>query len=96
MRARAWFILALAHYRNGDWQAADNALQKSIQLSSDRRQTDVHWLLGSMVHWQSGRHDEAREWLSKVREPQGHEGQDEVRAGLAAEATTLIQQLGDG
>ncbi|HEX3601070.1 MAG TPA: protein kinase, partial [Lacipirellulaceae bacterium] len=32
-RSRAWFALALAHYRNGDWQAADAAEQSSIKFS---------------------------------------------------------------
>jgi tetratricopeptide (TPR) repeat protein len=90
-RADAWSILALAHYRAGDWPAADEALQKSTQLSPDGQPADLHWLLGAMIHWQSGRHDESRQWIAKVT-TRGN--QDAIHAALAAEAAALIEQLG--
>jgi uncharacterized protein HemY len=90
-RSDAWTILALANYRTDHWQAADNALQKSIELLADGQPTDIHWLLGSMIHWQLGRHDEARQCLAQFRKNEHHE---EAHQELAADAAALIERLG--
>jgi tetratricopeptide (TPR) repeat protein len=91
-RSDAWLTLALAHYRLSNWSAADDALQDSIDLSPDGRPTSNHWLLGSMIHWQSGRQDEARQ---RFAEYQKSEQRGESHHELAAEAAALIKQTGE-
>jgi tetratricopeptide (TPR) repeat protein len=90
-RSDAWWILALAHYRNSDWSAADNALQKSIELLADGQPTEIHWLLGSMIHWQFGHHAEAQKCFAEFQKNKHLDGSNQ---GLAAEAAALIEQTG--
>jgi tetratricopeptide (TPR) repeat protein len=86
-RSDAWTILALANYRTDHWQTADNALQKSIELLTDGQPTETHWLLGSMIHWQLGRHAEAQKCFAEFQKNKHLEGSNQ---GLAAEAAELI------
>jgi uncharacterized protein HemY len=88
-RGDAWSLLALAHYRTGNWPAADDALKNAIERSTDKETTDFHHLLGSMIHWQLGRHDEARKCFAEFRKNEHREGANQ---GLAAEAAALIKQ----
>jgi uncharacterized protein HemY len=90
-RADAWSLLALAHYRTGNWPAADEALKTAIERSTDDGATDFHHLLGSMVHWQSGRRDEARKSFAEFQRNNHLEGSNQ---GLATEAASLIKETG--
>ena len=57
--------LGVAHYRAGDWKAAIAALQKSMELRKDGRDSFDHFFL-AMAHWQLGEKDKAREWYGKA------------------------------
>jgi serine/threonine protein kinase/Flp pilus assembly protein TadD len=91
MRDRPWLTLALAHYRAGDWAAADEALQKSLERTPDNSGAAPHWLLQAMILFENGEtneahrcHQRARDWLSRH-----HSTQDDTLM-LAAEAATLL------
>jgi len=58
--------LGAAQYRAGDWNAAIDALEKSMQLRSGGDSTD--WLFLAMAHWQLAHKDEARQWYDKAVE----------------------------
>jgi tetratricopeptide (TPR) repeat protein len=66
-RGSVWLTLALAHYRNGNWQAADDAAQKSIKLTRDGETKTYNELLLAMICFQQGRADEARQIRDKAR-----------------------------
>jgi hypothetical protein len=73
--------LALAEYRAGNWLAAKQAIQRSLQLA--RNAPDMagglmrldaggvgsvyDWLIMAMIEWQMGRQDEARHWYRMAR-----------------------------
>ena len=89
-RGDAWFTLALAHYRNGDWQAADDAVQNSIKFSRDGEANAFDWLLLSMIRYQQGRTDEARQWHKKADDwiaENKPKDQDLLRLAAEAEGT---------
>jgi serine/threonine protein kinase len=90
-RDGAWFTLALAHYRNGDWSAADEAVEKSMNLSGV--QVDAFdWSLLSMIRFRQGRLNEARKLSQKANDwVDTHEPDDYDLLALAAEAAELIQ-----
>ena len=92
-RSRAWFTLALAHYRNGDWQAAEDAEQNSIKFSHGGNADKANaydWLLLSMIHFRQGRIDEARQLQKKADDWFVENGsKNEELITLAAEARTL-------
>jgi tetratricopeptide (TPR) repeat protein len=56
--------LAAALYRRGDYQAAAEALQKSLELASGGHAFD--WFLLAMVHHQLGDAPKAQAWLAKA------------------------------
>jgi uncharacterized protein HemY len=58
-----WSTLGVAHYRAGDWKAALEALQKSIDLSKGGV---VEWLVLAMCHWKMGKQADARLWYLKA------------------------------
>ena len=75
-----WTTLGIARYREGQWQEARTAFDKSLQLGTDRigaafRWADaIDWFFLAMSHWQLGQQDEARqcydqavEWMEKNR-----------------------------
>ncbi|MGQ0633630.1 MAG: protein kinase domain-containing protein [Planctomycetaceae bacterium] len=61
--AERWNTLGVARYRNGDWTAALEALQKS---GLSRRGSGSNWFFLAMTHWQLGHNDEARTWFGKA------------------------------
>jgi tetratricopeptide (TPR) repeat protein len=72
-----WNTLGVAQYRNGDWNAAVNALKKSMQLSEGGRSHD--WFFLAMAEWQLGHHaaartryDKAVAWMDQ-RQPENEE-----------------------
>src|SRR5262249_43179218 len=58
-----WNTLGAAHYRAGDWNAAIEALHKSMEL---RRGGDGYdWFFLALAHRQLGQKDEARKWYDQ-------------------------------
>ena len=58
--ANNWSNLCVASYRDGDWQATVDALNKSQQL---RKSVDFHHrFFLAMAYWQLGNAEEARRW----------------------------------
>ena len=88
----AWLTLALAHYRNGDWSAADEAVERSIERSRDAQAKARNWTLLSMIRSQQGRVDDARklqreasDWITE------NNPKDKDLLALAVEAESLIE-----
>jgi tetratricopeptide (TPR) repeat protein len=68
--ANAWNTLGVAQYRAGDWNAAIEALNKSMELRHGGDSVD--WFFLAMAHWQLGNreaaralHDKAVDWMQK-------------------------------
>jgi tetratricopeptide (TPR) repeat protein len=59
-----WNTLGVAHYRGGDWKAAVETLQKSMELRQGGDSFD--WFFLAMAHWQLGEKDKAREWYDRA------------------------------
>ncbi|WP_406696203.1 tetratricopeptide repeat protein [Singulisphaera sp. Ch08] len=59
-RAAYWNTLGAAHYRAGDYPAAIEALERSIELSSESSGFDL--LLLAMAYWRRGDKGRARSW----------------------------------
>jgi eukaryotic-like serine/threonine-protein kinase len=59
-----WNTLGVAYYRAGDWKAAIEALNKSMDLSKGGDAFDFFFL--AMAHWQQGDKDEAQKWHEKA------------------------------
>ena len=64
--ANLWNTLGVAQFRAGDWQAAIDALNKSMEL---RNYGDgIDWFFLAMAHWKLDNKDEARKWYEKALE----------------------------
>jgi Flp pilus assembly protein TadD len=85
-----WNTLGAAHYRAGDWQAAIEALEKSMSLSNGGNSFDRFFL--AMAHWQAGRAEEARKWQKEAIEwmDRNQPDNEELRR-FRAEAEELIK-----
>ncbi len=59
-----WNTLGVAHHRAGEWKAAINALNKSMELSQGGDPND--WLFLAMAHAKLGTKDEARTWYDRA------------------------------
>jgi tetratricopeptide (TPR) repeat protein len=59
----AWNVLGIACYRNGQWQLAVDALQKSMQLHDGGEAWD--WFYLAMSLRQLGEQDEAKKWFAQ-------------------------------
>jgi serine/threonine protein kinase/Flp pilus assembly protein TadD len=59
-----WNTLGAAHYRAGDWNAAIQALKKSMEIRKGGDSID--WSFLAMAHWQLGEKDLARQWYDKA------------------------------
>jgi serine/threonine protein kinase/tetratricopeptide (TPR) repeat protein len=56
----SWNALGVAHYRAGDWKAAQAALVKGAALRRGGNSFD--WFFLAMARWQLGKKDEAARW----------------------------------
>jgi serine/threonine protein kinase/Flp pilus assembly protein TadD len=84
-----WNSLGVAQYRNGDWKAAVEALNKSSQLFKGGISIDFFFL--AMAHWQLNEKDKARAWYEKaVAWMDKHNPHDEELKRFRAEATALL------
>ena len=79
----------MAQYRAGEWQAAIEALEKSMEL---RKGGDaVDWFFLAMAHWQLGHKDEARKWYDKAVEwMDKNQPKNEELLRFRAEAAELL------
>jgi tetratricopeptide (TPR) repeat protein len=59
-----WNTLGAAYYRAGDWNAAVEALNKSVALG--RGGTGFEWLFLAMAHQRLGEAEQARSWYEKA------------------------------
>jgi uncharacterized protein HemY len=91
-RGGAWFTLALAHYRTGNWQAAADAVEKSIHHTRGGEANAYDWALRAMIHAQQGNLEQARQehrkaanWIAQ------HETRDEDLLSMVTEAEQLLQ-----
>jgi len=57
---RYWGALGIAQYRAGKWQAAVEALAKTVELAQGGNSVD--WFFLAMAHWQLGDQKQARRW----------------------------------
>jgi predicted Zn-dependent protease len=59
-----WLVLGRAEYRAGNWQAAIEAIDKSMEFGAggDARE----WLVSAMARWQQGERDVARRWYTRA------------------------------
>jgi tetratricopeptide (TPR) repeat protein len=62
--AYMWNTLGLAHYRNGSWREAIEALEKSMRLGGEGDSMDKFLL--AMAHWRLGDKDQARKWYNRA------------------------------
>jgi tetratricopeptide (TPR) repeat protein/serine/threonine protein kinase len=88
--AVSWRVLGISYYRTGDWNAAVEALDKSIEFQKDGGDA-AHWFFLAMAHWKLNNKDEARKryeqavgWMRK------HAPTDEELRRLRAEAAELL------
>src|SRR5262249_49541853 len=59
-----WNTLGAAEYCAGEWQAALQALEKSMALSKGGDSFD--WFFLAMASWRLGEKDKAREWYDRA------------------------------
>jgi tetratricopeptide (TPR) repeat protein len=85
-----WNTLGAARYRNGDWQAAVEALQKSDELL-DGAQLSFNAFFLAMAHWRLGDREQARTWYDRAIAwmDQHNPGDDELKR-FRAEAAALL------
>ncbi|HUE72043.1 MAG TPA: protein kinase [Pirellulaceae bacterium] len=91
-----WNTLGVAHYRAGDWKAAINSLEKSMELVSGRPEVSTaesfNTFFLAMAHWQLGEKDKAREWYDKaVAWMEKNKPEDEELRRFRAEAKELLR-----
>jgi len=63
----AWQVLGWAHYRNREWKASIEALDRSIELQKDPKGGDS-WqrFFLAMAHWHLGQREVARSWYQRA------------------------------
>jgi tetratricopeptide (TPR) repeat protein len=63
----AWTILGLAHYRLGQLDDAEKAIQTSMERPRWIGGDDFDWLAMALIQGRRGKLDQAREWYDKAR-----------------------------
>ncbi len=85
----------MARYRAGAWDAAIEALSRSVELTSGGSEAD--WLFLAMGDWQRGEKDEARRWYDKaIATMDGSRSGDEELIRFREEETTLMRRVQPG
>jgi tetratricopeptide (TPR) repeat protein len=89
-RLSAWRTLSLAHYRLGQWDKAELALQTVVSRSDDS--LDVTTLyLRAMIDWQLGNHADARQTFDRAKTAiASNDFSDAALTTLSAEAAALL------
>ncbi len=86
-----WNTLGVARYRMGDYQAAIDALNKSMELGSGG--SGVDWFFLAMAQWRLGNKEEARRWHEKaIQWTEKHRPADEELGRFRAEAAALMER----
>jgi tetratricopeptide (TPR) repeat protein len=81
--------LGVAQYRAGDFKAAIEALNKSMERRNGGDSFD--WLFLAMAHWELGNKDEARQWYDRaVAWMEKNRPKDEELRRFRAEAEELL------
>jgi len=81
--------LGVAYYRAGNWKAATEALEKSMELRSGGDAFD--WFFLAMAHWRLGAKEEAHKWLARgVDWTAKNRPNDEELRRFRAEAEELL------
>jgi WD40 repeat protein/serine/threonine protein kinase/tetratricopeptide (TPR) repeat protein len=76
----ALHVLALAHYRAGQFDRAIQRSGESLQADPRWGGTALNWLLLAMAHERLGQHEEARQWTKKIVQWQaGIDGEKQQR-----------------
>jgi WD40 repeat protein/serine/threonine protein kinase/tetratricopeptide (TPR) repeat protein len=84
-----WNTLGAAQYRAGDWKAAIEALNKSMELRKGGDSFD--WFFLAMANWQLGKKEEARKWYDKaVQWMDKNQPKDEELRRFRSEAEELL------
>jgi serine/threonine protein kinase len=84
-----WNTLAVAQYRNGDDEAAADALERSMKLKSGG--TPIDWLFLAMTRWRQGDKSAARSWFNKARDwLEKHPTQDRDLPRFEHEAAVML------
>ena len=84
-----WTTLGVACHRVGDWNAAQTALEKSVQLRQGGDSYD--WFFLAMANWQLGKIDQARTWYQRAVEWMAkHRPHYEELRHFRAEAAALL------
>jgi superkiller protein 3 len=85
-----WATLGAARYRAGDWKAAIDSFEKSMERRSAGDGFD--WLFLAMAHWQLGEKDKAREWYDRaVQWMDKNNPTDEELRRFRAESAELLE-----
>ena len=58
MESDCWKTLGVVRYRNGDFQEAIDALEKSVELAV--KKGEISFLFLAMAHWQLGDKDQSQ------------------------------------
>jgi tetratricopeptide (TPR) repeat protein len=92
-RGEHWNTLGVARYRNGDWQAAIEALNKSdALLKGNYRSFNAFFL--AMAHWQLNEKEKATAWYDQaVTWMDKNDPQNEELKRFRAEAAALLGLL---
>jgi len=87
----AWHMLGAAYYELGHWEAAIEALLKSIEIGENIVWNTQDRFRLATAHWRAGNEDEAREWYARgiawVQEQDFHE---RSAAKFRTEAAVLL------
>jgi tetratricopeptide (TPR) repeat protein len=84
-----WNTLGVVQYRAGDWKAAIDALEKSMELRNGGDSSD--WFFLAMARWQLGDQKEARRWYDRaVRWMEKIQNNDDELVRFHAEASELL------
>jgi tetratricopeptide (TPR) repeat protein len=88
-----WNTLGVAHYRNGDDEAAVATLEKAMPLRGGGDGFD--WFFLAMAHWRLGDRDKARAWFDRaVQWMDKRKPKDEELRRLRAEAEGVLAEAG--
>jgi serine/threonine protein kinase/tetratricopeptide (TPR) repeat protein len=86
---QVWCCLALAHYRNDDFQASLKALEEATKLSNGG--TPNEWLIRAMIHCRQDEKDKARPLYDRAAEAIGKLAvKNRPLTDLLAEAAELL------
>jgi len=89
-RAMIWNTLGVAHYREGNRQAAENAFRMSMRFGNGGNAID--WFFLAMIDWRNGKQDRAKKWYRAASmRMQKLASQDEELKNFRGEAQALLQ-----